>query len=374
MTHRIARRLTLVTLSLATIIAVALPVGARAATGSGETFAPSVYLDSLHVLRKETGVQTWVHWRSTDGRVRQTQTIDLDPRDEHVVIDQERSFLLGTGFPKRVTGVTVTRNMATVAPDGYDSLNFDVMDVVWPSLARVRGGSAKFTFGGAGLLKMTHPLGSNECAGLRSGTRTLFVETGTLVPRRVIDRRAGKVERDTRYARRGGRVADFAPLKVIGKRRVVADEGFVRRSPAAAAKVLDVQISVPRLLPTGFKVANTGSATKGGMLGPEGSFPRSKGVFFAKWRRGLESLDFTIRPATGTLASDWDDSDPFGGECETTLSTSTEQVGTNVAHYAVGEERSPRLWWRAGRTLYTLSGPFSAAQLVAVANSLENVG
>lgn len=373
MTARLARRLTFLTLALATVLAVGLPASTRAATGTGPTFMPSSVLTHLHVVRRETGVSTTVHWRISDGRVREQQVIDLDPVDEHVVIDQHRHFLLGNGFPRRVTDVTVTKNVATVAPDGYDLLDADVMNYAWPTIARVRAGAAKLTFGGRGLLKASYRLGANECAGLKAGTRTIFLDAATLVPVRVTDRRGGVVDRDLRFARRGGRASDFAKLTVAGRRQLMVDEGFTRRTAAAAAAKLDVPISVPSALPDGFKLAYSGSASAGRAIGPEASFPRSKGVFFAKWRRGLESIDFTIRGATSTLARDWDESDPFGAECETTLSTSTETVGTSTAHYAVGEDRAPRLWWRSGTTLYTLSGPFAADQLVAIAASLRSV-
>ena len=42
--------------------------------------------------------------------------------------------------------------------------------------------------------------------------------------------------------------------------------------------------------------------------------------------------------------------------------------------YASGAEIVPHLYWRAGRVLYTVSGPFPAATLAAVARSLEPVG
>jgi hypothetical protein len=92
-------------------------------------------------------------------------------------------------------------------------------------------------------------------------------------------------------------------------------------------------------------------------------------VLFARWTLGLEGIDFTSRPARSTLIRDWDESDPFGGECAT-AATSTIAVGTATAHYAQGEYGNPRLWWRDGTTLYTLSGPFGAEQLATIARSL----
>lgn len=371
MTARFARRCSLLVLAMAIMLAVALPGGTRAAATSGPEYGPSVVLQHLHLVKRDTGVTTTFHWRRSDGRVRQLQLIDLDPVDERVVIDQQRDMIIGNGLPSAVRDVNVIRNSTTVAPDGYDPLDVDVMSVAWPLIARVRAGGAPLVFGGAGLRKATTKLAANECAGLRAGTRTVYLDTKTFVPVRVIDRRGGTIDRDTRFAKRSGRATDFAPLKIVGKRRTY-DEGYVRRTPVAASKLLAFRVSMPTALPTGFVLDHTGSAKTGNTVGPEASFPRSNGLFFAKWRRGLESIDFTIRGAKGTLAKDWDESDPFGGECSA-ATTSTIQVGSVTAKYAVGEEFAPRLWWRTGSTLYTLSGPFSKQQLATVAASLTPV-
>lgn len=362
MTARTARRFTLAVCSVALVLAVALPSTSNAATGAGESYGPSTVLTALHVVRRDVGITTTVHWAGASGHVRETQLIDLDPTDERVVLDQWKSLLIGDGYPAALTHVNLNRNTALVAPDGSDLLDTDVMDVVWPFLARVRAGDASvFAFGGKGLLKATEHLGANECAGLRSGTRTVFVNAATFVPVRVIDKRGGKVERDTKFAVRAATKSDFAPLKITGK-KMVSDEGYVRRTPSAAAKLLPFQVAMPTSLPAGFKLDHTGSSKRGATVGPEASFPTSNGLFFARWHRGLERIDLTIRGARSTLASDWDDSDPFGGECETTFLNKTIAIGNRTGHYTIGEERRPRMWWRDGTTLYTLTGAMSAEQ------------
>jgi hypothetical protein len=373
MTARFFRRFTFLVCSCALVLSIALTSASHAATGTGATFAPSVVPQSLHVVRRDLGVTTTLHWAAASGHVRELQRIDLDPTDEHVVLDQWKSLLIGDGFPASLTHVNLNRNTSVVAPDGADLLDTDLMDVVWPFVGRVRGGETKvFTFGGVGLLKATEHLGANECAGLKSGSRTLFVNAKTLVPVRVIDKRGGKVERDTRFTPRAATTTDFARLRIQGT-QMVNDEGYVRRFPGAAAKLLDFPVSMPTSVPAGFKLDHTGSNVRGATVGPEASFPTSKGLFFARWRHGLERIDLTIRGARSTLASDWDTNDPFGGECETTFSNTKVTVGTHAGHYTIGEERSPRLWWRVGSTLYTLSGPMSAQQLVAIAESLKVV-
>ena len=65
--------------------------------------------------------------------------------------------------------------------------------------------------------------------------------------------------------------------------------------------------------------------------------------------------------------------DPFGFECGSEQA-STVDVGGAKATFASGAEIVPHLYWRSGRVLYTVSGPFPAATLAAVARSLEPVG
>ena len=377
MSNQLLRRLASFPLVLAVACSAwfAAPTAASAATGVGPDFGPDTVLSQLHGTISQRGMATTLHW-ALPGRYRTQQFIDLDPTDEHTVIDVNRgTTLLGSGFPSALRSVMVNRNTGGVRPDGYDSLDGDLMSVAWPLIARVRSGGTALTpvtSGGRQYLRGVSSLAANECAGLRKGVRTVLLDARTLVPARVIERRAGVVERDLRFTARRARPTDFAPLHIIGARQV-HDDGFVRRSPQAAAALLPFPVSLPTGLPAGFTLVQAGSAKRGGMIGPEASFPRSSGLFFAQWRRGLEPIDFTIRSGHGLLVQDWDESDPFAGECSAAKLEAT-QVGSVTGHYSVGEDGSPRLWWRAGSTLYTLSGPFSAAQLAAMAESLAPIG
>jgi len=131
-------------------------------------------------------------------------------------------------------------------------------------------------------------------------------------------------------------------------------------------------VSMPTALPAGFRFDFSGTAARGQMVGPEASFERSTGLFAARWSRGIEPLELTIRKARGTLTRDWDQSSPFGVECGASDDSSV-MVGTRPGNYSVGEFGSANLWWRTGTTLYTLSGPFSSAQLINIATSLQPV-
>lgn len=358
---------------VAAFATLAVP-GAGAATGTGPDFGPDVRPAQLHLTRTERGMTTVIHWRGPN-RYRSVQRVDLDPRDDLYVADVVGSTLfLGSGLPRAVRNLQVSRNVARVTPDGWTNLDADLMMWAWPFIARQRSGQTaltEVTVDGRTLLRGTQPLAANECAGLAAGTRTIHLDPRTLVPVRILDRRGRTIDFNSTITTRRAQANDFAPLTIIG-RRTITDEKFTRQTLAQANATATWPISMPTSLPAGFTLATLGTAPLGGYLGPEGSFPRSRGVFFAKWAYGLESLDLTIRPARSTLIRDWDQSDPFGGECAS-ATDSTVLVGAITAHYAQGEHGSPRLWWRDGTTLYTLSGPFSAEQLATVARSLAPV-
>ena len=360
--------------SVVLFVFVGAGASALAATVQGPEFAPDVRLSQLHVTRSERGMTTVIHWKGPN-RYRSVQRVDLDPRDDLYVADVAGSTLsFGEGLPGAVRDLQVSRNAQQVTPDGWSSLDAELMHWAWPFIARVRSGTItldRVTVGGRALLRGTIPLAANQCAGYGVGTRTIHLDPRTLVPVRILERRGRTVDLNATITSRRAQASDFARLRVVS-RQSVRDEKYVRQTLAQANATATWPIAMPTALPAGFTMAALGTAPQGGYLGPEGSFPRSRGVFFAKWTYGLEVLDLTIRPARSTLTRDWDLSDPFGGEC-TTSTDSEVMVGPITAKYAQGENGSPRLWWRDGTTLYTLSGPFSAEQLATVARSLAPV-
>lgn len=369
----IRRRRRPIAIAFAAVV-LAAPTAAGAATGTGADFGPDAPLTQLHVRTTQLGMVTTLHWKFPD-RFREFQVVDLDPVDDKLVIDRVRGTrLLGTGTPGALHHVVVTRDAGIVTPDAYEELDGELMDYAWPLIARVRSGGAALTpvmLGTRATLRGTTVLAANDCAGLTKGLRTTWLDAKTLVPVRVIERRGRRVERDIKVTFLAPRASDFAALVTSG-RRSYRSEGFVRRTPAAAAALVSYPVLMPSTVPAGFTFGHAGTNRLGSFLGPEASFPRSAGVFYARWNRGLEPLDLTIRPARATLAKDWDESDPFGGECASVTTTDTT-VGSHPAKYATGEFGSPRLWWRDGTTLFTLSGPLSASQLVEVASTLAVV-
>lgn len=369
---------------LATCAATA-PLAAAATSAPGDGFgATAGALAAVHVVTVDTRgtstTTTATHWRSGDLRTTNVYTesgrrvgIDYSARTRGTTV-------AGRGFASHLLDGVLIRNDYDVSPDGFDLLSGDLLGAVWPLVARQRSGGAPAfkatTVGGRRLLTASVRVAANECAGLAAGVRTVLVDPRTLLPVRVTERRAGKQVRDAVTTVRRATSSDFTPVHLVGDRDV-SDAGFQRRTPAAAAAQLGFPVSVPATVPAGFRFAWSGAATLGMPIGPEGSFPRSNGLFGARWERGIETLELTMRGATGTLQRDWDESDPFGAECgseqvhEATVVTSSR--ANLPAHYAVPETGLARLWWRDGKTLYTLAGPFSQAQLQEVASSLQTV-
>jgi hypothetical protein len=373
---RIPHRIAFIVLSTALLLAALVAAGsASAARGSGATFGPETVPVELHIQRTEAGASTTSHWRGPN-RYRFTQTIDLDPVDDRIIFDLNGgTMVMASGTAAAAMDPIIQRNVASVAPDGYSMIDGDMMGWAWPLIAGVRAGTTTLRplmSNGRPLLRGTIAVAANDCAGFARGTRTVDLDSRTLVPVRVVDRRGGRVTSLVTYRTMSARPGvDFAPLRMLG-RREIRDDGFVRRSAAAVDARVSYPVMLPTSVPAGFRLTAVGNAARGGMIGPEASFERSRGVFFARYSLGLENIELTIRPAHGRLAADWDESDPFGGECESTT-TQDVQVGAITAKYATGENGAPRMWWRDGTTLFTLRAPFGPTELAAVAASLQPV-
>lgn len=366
---------------LLSILAVAASAGtAIGAVAPGPAFGPARVVAEYHVseLRRSPTVGSTItrslHWRGPN-RIRMHERIRSEFVAQSFVTDLAGPVMvLGNGtadgvrLPTRFTGV------APVAPDGLPLPWGDPMAPAWPLVVRMRSGEQvlrEVRSAGRTVLRGTTDLAANDCAGYPAGTMTVDLDPRTLLPVRTIERRGSRVEWISTWRTLRPRAGDFGRLRLLDRGAVQRD-GYVRRSPATVAATTPLDVALPAALPDGFRLSASGSATLGAALGPEASFPRSRGVFFARWSRGIEQLELTIRPARATLASDWDQSDPFGAECGAATER-TVAVGPSTARFALGETGAARLWWRDGSTLYTLAGPFAAEQLAAIADSLRSV-
>ncbi|MDX6503562.1 MAG: hypothetical protein QOE29_687, partial [Gaiellaceae bacterium] len=238
--------------------------------------------------------------------------------------------------------------------------------------ARARGGGPGFattTLRGSAALTASYALHVNECAGLKSGTGRVWLDAGTLMPLRLDERRAGAALRrfDLTYSAVNAALpasALAAPALGAQPRRVV--HGFVRSSVREAAAKLGYTPLVPHLLPPGYALASAGWARRSQRTGPEGSNPAYPGFFGAVYQRGFEHIDLTER--LGTKGS-WP-SDPFGVECGF-MQTTRVTVNGGPGWLGISPDTPPHLYWRKGKLLFTLSGPFPQADLLAIAGSLS---
>lgn len=238
-------------------------------------------------------------------------------------------------------------------------------------LARVRAGRLVLHPDGPSAWRARIFAPANKCAGFGSGTIELRLRRADLLPLSLYERHGAVAARDftVTYRRVGGRLpaSTFAPPR-IGRVAYRDDKGFVRASPAAAARRLSYTPFLPRSLPAGFALVVSGWAKLSGTTGAEGAILPARELFAAVYRRGSEEIDLTQRLAR---AGDWS-ADPFGAEC-VRQSPEHATIGSARAVYAASPSTTPHLYWRSGRLLYTLSGPFPKAALVAIARSLRPV-
>jgi hypothetical protein len=265
------------------------------------------------------------------------------------------------------------RRQYPARPEAFSSLEQILLgrDFVLARARAGRGGLVEATLDGRPMLRARVRLAPNDCAALGRGMLELWLDPATLLPVRVSETRGGAV----RYVHRLAYTdldatlppSRFAPIP-LGRRPFRDDLGFRRVPPDQAATHLDYVPELPAVVPDGFTLATTGWAPRSGITGPEGSNPPYDDLFAAVYRRGTEHVDVTQRLGTG---EDWP-SDPFGGEC---LFEFVEQVriGDVSGVYATAPQVPPHLYWRRGRVLHTLSGPFPRAELVAIAESLAPV-
>ncbi|HMN99489.1 MAG TPA: hypothetical protein PKD59_08755 [Miltoncostaeaceae bacterium] len=273
------------------------------------------------------------------------------------------------------SGIRIARTFPA-APDGAG-----LWQLLSPSsdtlLARVRGGTASLTparFAGRASLRGTVRLGGNDCAGLRGGVRTIDLDRATLLPLRVRTQRAGaRAEVVTVAPRALNRPVPAAAFRLAGPIRAGdprLDQGFRRTSPAAAARNLPYAPALPSAaaVPGGFALAVSGWAPRTETTGAEGSIPPGRSLFQAVYARGWERVELTQRASGGR---GWP-ADPFGVECGR-LTTTRVTVDGIPATFGIGPEIAPHLFWRDGAVLHTVSGPFPAATLIQIAESLTPV-
>jgi hypothetical protein len=352
-------------LRTAAAIAATLIAPASAVAAAVE-IAPSVASERFEVRVTSDGGSSLLRWGGPDRFAAVPH--GARPPLERIVRDGglETSTFAGGG------GSVVRRTFAA-SPDGFTAL--DLVDgSIETLLARARAGATTLVSGRVGAhatLRGTVRLSPNDCAGLRGGVKTIDLDARTLLPLRIVTRRAGARAGTVRLT--GLRVNPaLAPraFRALRPRGSVFrdDQGFRRVGPLAAARNLPYVPALPAVVPAGFQRVLTGWAPRSAITGPEGSIPARPSLFAAVYARGWERIEITQRRAVG---GDWPE-DPFGGECRP-LTAAAVTVHGVAATYAFGAETGPHLFWREGRVLHTVSGPFPIDDLVAVAESLAPV-
>ena len=154
---------------------------------------------------------------------------------------------------------------------------------------------------------------ANDCAGLRAGTRTVWLDRRTLLPLRVREVR-GSARSTTNYTYT--RVAAPLPTSAFAAPRVRlrherVNYGFRRTAPARVRAA----VVRPAAADGAFRRVSSWPSPAGPRgrvrTGAEGSIAPHRKLFAAVYRRGFERIDVTQRLAGGLA---WP-GDPFGAEC-----------------------------------------------------------
>jgi hypothetical protein len=328
-----------------------------------QTVEPIVVVRSFVASVRTPNATTEVTWRSPEHVA--VRSSDSDFRS---FVQRGRTLYEGAVGPPNPSAGAVTRRTYAAQPDA-DSLAEELLgNQVDFVLAEARAGKLRLypTSGDAPPDWTANVLlRANDCAGLRAAPATVIIDRPTLLPLGV---RSHRGITTVNYRRINAPLAAGAfRLPDVGRvyRR---DQGFVRASPARAAGPLPYAPELPASVPNGFKRVVSGWAQRSGRTGPEASNPRYASLFGAVYRRGWERIDVTQRLAGAT---GWV-SDPFGVECGFQLESAVRVKGVPAA-YGAGPEITPHVYWRRGKLLYTVSGPFPKKDLVAIAESLAPV-
>ena len=340
---------------------------AAAATPFAGAALPPIVVTSYRVRVREARTPLETRHAAPGERFRVATSDPQDPLDIGVA---------GTEFYGRARSEkgSVLSEQFAVQPDGFFALRDRYTELVDSVLGRARSGRpfVPARVGGLPALRADVALPDNKCAALPPRIARVWISSETFLPLRVEERirSTGRVQQGATYTydQINAPVANklFLPPP-LAARPYRATSRFHRTSVAAAAAKLPYTPQMPSLLPPGFDLAVSGWAPRSGDTGAEASIPPSPWLFGASFRRGQERVDITQR-ADGR---DWPD-DPFGGECQ---ELRTEQVKINgaAATYGIGPTISPHLYWRASKVRYTVSGPFSRDDLVAIASSLQPI-
>ena len=352
-----------------------MPIAAAAALALAVPFAgvpatPPIVVDSYRVVAQP--------------RQGPAETVTIKGADRFRVrsVDGRLTFLdVGRAGTERIAATptgdgSILRNQFAAQPDGFARTGFErYQSPVAYILGQARGGAltlSPVTLTGRAALRAEVDIPANDCAGLPARRVRVWLSQRTLLPLRVVERAQsnGRIVDATNYTYRLLNAplpaATFAPPPV-GRRPFRSNDRFIRTSPAAASGPLPYVPRLPSVLPPGFTLAISGWAPRSGITGPEGSIAPFPWLFAATYRRGQERIEVTQRVATRNWPAD-----PFGGECQP-LRTEAVTINGLSATYGTGQSTVPHLYWRDGPLLYTVSGPYSRDDLIAIAASLQKV-
>lgn len=344
---------------LTTAVAVAAAVGSPFAAAPEPTFPVDTY--QLTVLTRGGFV------RHAVGGPERFLTDPVDRALPNVLVRERRAW---TGATATVRGRFV-RARYQAGPDfdaGPDDFGLKLARFVVTEARAGRLTLTPSTMDARAVFRAEVDVPGNSCRNQLEGTAIIWLTRTTLLPRRLQVERDGKTQTWTyRYAGFNRAVGVLAQ-PALGRNPTTRIDGFRRTTPAAAGAPLPYVPRLPTVLPAGFRLVSSGWAPRGARTAVNGANKRDPDLFSAVYMRGWERIEITQRVASnGTWLRD-----PFSRAC-LAMRPGRILVGTRQGHYGIGPEIPSHLWWRDGPFLFTVAGPYSKRDLMAIAESLRPI-
>ncbi len=278
--------------------------------------------------------------------------------DSYFIYKKKYPVLPESDEPLEVTGFNTALNAFALAKTRYSTVTNEELNGVLTSKV---------------FWKVTE-----SCSGEGKGTDAVWIDQSTNLPVRVLRTRGTNTnQRDFSYSSLNEDIEDAAfafPGPEGHPVDTIDDSRFRRRRLLRPNSVVRFTPRYPTWLPHGYELSIAGYARKSGYVGAsEAEIPRMKGFVAARWNRGIERIDLTMRKSPSQAVTvQWLQRSPFSMPCSNVVKVRKIGFsGEGRGKLAISDNWMPVMWWHQNGVLYTLTGSVSPGELVKVAKSLK---
>jgi hypothetical protein len=368
-------------------VATAAEVKARvaAALGSAEALSGEIVFhgSSYRNAYGWEGPKRWAFAVTARGDLRITEATGDNDTAYDASRGVERSLNTSASMGGDELFAVERRGLAPGPPDQGPSDSFlqrDYGAVVRALLAAEDPRVAETTFAGQPAWRLTIDVAPNRIVPELSGDRfAITVDQATGIPLRILELKDGEVLDEIRVEQlevdppleRDSFALEFPPDAEVSR----MDEGFRRVTIDEAGETVGYQPLVPGDVPDGYELVEVAVAKEAAPTGVEAGNPVSKMVVSLGYRRGLDRFVVTTRLRHVPGFEDvWDD--PLGtGEGYRDDPQQVRLSGGTLdgveAELLIVPRNTPHIWAKTDSLVVTIAGDLSAAELVAVAESLS---